>query len=57
MIIIIKRDNAPTKYKNKFAFSFNFSNKYNVRIIRICGAAGLGKGLIDAMPKAKYYKS
>ena len=50
VIIIIKSDNAPTQYKNKFAFSFNFSNKYNVRIIRICGAAGPGKGLIDAMP-------
>ena len=27
----------------------NLSNKYNVRIIRIYGAAGQGKGLIDAM--------
>ena len=27
----------------------NISNKYNVRIIRIYGAAGHGKGLIDAM--------
>ena len=49
--IIIKSDNAPTQYKNKYAFfSYqNLANKYNVRIIRIYGAAGHGKGLIDAM--------
>ena len=49
--IIIKSDNAPTQYKNKFAFQSlrNLSNKYNVRIIRIYGASGHGKGLIDAM--------
>ena len=49
--IIIKSDNVPTQYKNKFAFQsmMNLSNKYNVRIIRIYGAAGHGKGLIDAM--------
>ena len=27
----------------------NLSNKYNVRIIRIYGVPGHGKGLIDAM--------
>ena len=49
--IIIKSDNAPTQYKNKFAFQsmINLSNKYNIRIIRINGAAGHGKGLIDAV--------
>ena len=49
--IIIKSDNAPTQYKNKFAFQsmINLSNKYNVRVIRIYGAAGHGKGLIDAL--------
>ena len=37
--IIIKSDNSPTQYKNKFAFQSmtNISNKYNVRIIRIYG--------------------
>ena len=49
--IIIKSDNAPTQYKNKFVFQsmINLSNKYNFRIIRIYGAAGHGKGLIDAV--------
>ena len=49
---MIKSDNAPTQYKNKFAFQFimNCSNKCNVRIFRIYRAAGHGKGLIDAMP-------
>ena len=49
--IIIKSDNSPTQYKNKFAFQsmMKLSNKYNVRIIRVYGAAGHGKGLIDAM--------
>ena len=49
--ITIKSNSASTQYKNKFAFQsmMNLSNKYNVRIIRIYGAAGHGKGLIDAM--------
>ena len=49
---MIKSDNAPTQYKNKFAFQsiMNFSNKCNVRIFPIYGAAGHGKGLIDTMP-------
>ena len=49
--IIIKSDNAPTQYKNKFTFQsmINLSNKYNVRIIRIYRAAGHDKRLIDAM--------
>ena len=43
--IIIKSDNAPTQYKNKFAFQsmMNRSIKCNVRIIRIYGAAVHGK--------------
>ena len=49
--IIIKSDNAPTQYKNKWAFQSytSLGNKYNVRIIRLYGAAGHTKGLIDAM--------
>ena len=49
--IIIKSDNAAAQYKSKFAFQsmMNLSNKYNFRIIRIYGAAGHDKGLIDAM--------
>ena len=48
--IIIKSDHAPTQYKNKYAFKSmqNLSDTYNVRIIRIFGAAGHSKGLIDA---------
>ena len=49
--VIIKSDNAPSQYKNKYAFASmqNLANKYNVTIVRIFGAAGHGKGLIDAM--------
>ena len=49
--IIIKSDNGPTQYKNKYAFKSmqNLSDTYNLRIIRIFGALGHGKGLIDAM--------
>ena len=49
--VIIKSDNAPTQYKNLYAFKSyqNLANKFNTRIIRIYGAAGHAKGLIDAM--------
>ena len=49
--IIIKSDNGPTQYKNKYAFKSmqNLSDTYNLRIIRIFGALGHGKGFIDAM--------
>ena len=49
--VVIKSDNAPTQYKNKYAFQSyqSLANDYNVRIVRIYGAAGHGKGLIDAM--------
>ena len=49
--VMIKSNNAPTEYKNKHAFKSmqNLANRYNVRIIRIYGAAGHEKGLIDAM--------
>ena len=49
--IVVKSDNAPTQYKNKWAFESysSLAKKYNVRIIRIYGAAGHGKGVIDAM--------
>ena len=43
---VFKSDDAPTQYKNRFSFQsmMNLSNKYNIRIIRIYGAAGHGKG-------------
>ena len=49
--VIIKSDNAPTQYKNRYAFSSMqlLANTYNAVIIRIYGAAGHGKGLIDVM--------
>ena len=49
--VVIKSDNSPTQYKNKWAFQIyhTLADKYNVRIIRLHGAAGHGKGLIDAM--------
>ena len=48
---MIKSDNAPTQHKNKYAFNSMqaLSNDYNVKITRIYGAAGHGKGLIDVM--------
>ena len=48
---MIKSDNAPTQYKNKYAFNSmqTLSNDYNVKIVGIYGAAGHGKSLIDAM--------
>ena len=49
--IVVKSDNAPTQYENKWAFESysSLAKKYNVRIIRIYGAAGHGKGVIDLM--------
>ena len=49
--VVIKSDNAPRQYKNKWVFQIyhSLADKYNVRIIRLYGAAGHGKGLIDAM--------
>ena len=48
---MIKSDNAPTQYKNKYAFNSiqTLPNDNNVKIIRIYGTAGHQKGLIDAM--------
>ena len=48
---MIKSDNAPTQYKDKGAFGsmHHLADKYNVTIIRVHGAAGHGKGLIDAI--------
>ena len=47
---MIKSDNAPAQYKNKYAFKLSQSsaNKY-IAIVRVYGAAGHGKGLIDDM--------
>ena len=49
--VIIKSENAPTQYKNQYAFFLlpQIANKYNATISRIYGAAGHGKGLKDAM--------
>ena len=50
--VMIKPDNAPTQYKNKWAFGGSMqhlADKYNVTTIRVYDAAGHGKGLIDAM--------
>ena len=49
--IVVESDNAPTQHKNKWAFESYSSlpKKYNVRIIRMYGAAGRGKGVTDAM--------
>ena len=46
---MIKSDNTPSQYKNKYTFNSmqTLSNDYNVKIIRIYGAAGHGKGLIE----------
>ena len=45
--VIIKTENVPTQYKNKYAFQsmLNLCNKHNMRIIRIYGAADHGKVL------------
>ena len=44
-------DNAPFQYKNKHVFRFyqKLADEFNLRIIRTYGAAGHGKGVIDAM--------
>ena len=49
--IIVKSDNVPTQYKNKYAFKSmqNLSDTYNLRIIWIFDAAGHGKRLIDVI--------
>ena len=50
--IAVKSDcNARTQYKSKCSFESysSLAKKYNVSIIRIYGAAGHGKGVIDAM--------
>ena len=47
----IQGDNAPTQYKNKYAFFLlqRLAKEFNLRIIRTFGAAGHGKGAIDGM--------
>ena len=49
--ILLKSGNAGNQYEGKYAYAYyqNMADKYNVRIIRLYGAAGHGKGLIDAM--------
>ena len=47
---MIKSDNALSQYKNKRAFeSYSSLAKKYVPVIRIYGATGYGKGLIDAL--------
>ena len=48
---MIKSNNAPNQYKNKWAFGSmqHLADKYNVTIIKVYGIAGHGKVLIDAM--------
>ena len=47
----IQSDNAPTQYKNKHAFRLyqNLADEFGLRVIRMYGAAGHGKGVIDLM--------
>ena len=47
----IQSDNAPSQYKNKHTFSLyqKLVEDFNLGIIRTYGAAGHGKGVIDAM--------
>ena len=47
--VIIKSDNAPARHKNKYAFHSmqKLSDMCNIRIIRLHGAVGHGKGLIN----------
>ena len=47
----IQSDNASSQYKNKLPFALyqQLPNEFNLRIIRTYGAAGHGKGVIDAM--------
>ena len=47
----IQSDNAPSQYKNKHAFRLyqKLADEFNLRIVRTYGAAGHGKGVIDAM--------
>ena len=54
--IVVKSDNPPTQYKNKWTFESYSSlvKKYNVCIIQIYGAAGHGKDMIDAMSCMSY---
>ena len=49
--VLIKSDNCQEQYKCLYAFSSyqQLANKYNSIIIRVYGAAGHGRGLIDAM--------
>ena len=48
---MIQSNNAPTQYKNHHAFALlqKLANEFNLRIIRTYGAAGHGKGTIDAV--------
>ena len=47
----IQSDNTSTQYKNKHAFAFyqKLADDFGLRIIRMYGAAGHGKGAIDGM--------
>ena len=47
----VQSDNASSQYKNKHSFALlqSLADDFNLRIIRTYGAAGHGKGAIDAM--------
>ena len=47
----VQSDNASSQYKNKHSFGLlqSLADEFNLRIIRTYGAAGHGKGAIDAM--------
>ena len=49
--LCIQNDNAHSQYKNKHVFRFykKLADEFNLRIIRTYGAAGHGKGVIDAI--------
>ena len=50
-VILIKSDNCPSQYKCKNVFPTyqKLCDEYDITMIRIYGAAGHGRGLIDAM--------
>ena len=48
----VQSNNASSQYKNKHSFGLqqSLADEFNLRIIRTYGAAGHGKGVIDALP-------
>ena len=48
----VQSNNASSQYKNKHSFGLqqSLADEFNLRIMRTYGAAGHGKGVIDALP-------